>query len=134
MNARACAEGTYISTKPTLFWVLKRSCLCLSWFLCFLPHSLTSRAEFPSAKAVLDGFGGADLTISKLTGRNWSWRFTKVLLLINVRTLWVYWGCGSHTLILSTLEGKRRTWDICCKAGLHFLCYYSWLGALPICL
>ncbi|XP_048141269.1 CBBY-like protein isoform X2 [Rhodamnia argentea] len=34
--------------------------------------SFTSRAEFPSAKAVMDGFGGADLTISKLTGRNWS--------------------------------------------------------------
>ncbi|KAI6703092.1 hypothetical protein NL676_012228 [Syzygium grande] len=34
--------------------------------------SVTSRAEFPSAKAVMDGFGGADLTISKLTGRNWS--------------------------------------------------------------
>ncbi|KAI3420485.1 uncharacterized protein J3R85_012793 [Psidium guajava] len=34
--------------------------------------SSTSRAEFPSAKAVMDGFGGADLTISKLKGRNWS--------------------------------------------------------------
>ncbi|KAF7852181.1 hypothetical protein BT93_L5341 [Corymbia citriodora subsp. variegata] len=34
--------------------------------------SLTSRAEFPSAKAVMDGFGGADLTISKLMGRKWS--------------------------------------------------------------
>ncbi|KAL3742471.1 hypothetical protein ACJRO7_017878 [Eucalyptus globulus] len=34
--------------------------------------SLTSRAEFPSAKAVMDGFGGADLTISKLIGRKWS--------------------------------------------------------------
>ncbi|PON67731.1 HAD-like domain containing protein [Parasponia andersonii] len=31
-----------------------------------LRSSLTSRAEFPSAKAVMDGFGGADLTISKL--------------------------------------------------------------------
>lgn len=29
-------------------------------------YSSTSRAEFPSAKAVMDGFGGADLTISKL--------------------------------------------------------------------
>jgi len=71
-----------------------RSCLCLSWCLCFPHlHSLTSRAEFPSAKAVMDGFGGADLTISKLIGRKWSWRFTKVLQLINIRTLWVYWGC-----------------------------------------
>ncbi|KAL5577678.1 hypothetical protein UlMin_019377 [Ulmus minor] len=31
-----------------------------------LRGSLTSRAEFPSAKAVLDGFGGADLSLSKL--------------------------------------------------------------------
>ncbi|KAM6575196.1 hypothetical protein CsatA_023523 [Cannabis sativa] len=37
---------------------------------CFvLRSSLTSRAEFPSAKAVMDGFGGADLTISKLRQR-----------------------------------------------------------------
>lgn len=34
--------------------------------------SLTSRAEFPSAKAVMDGFGGADLTISKLRHNQWS--------------------------------------------------------------
>ncbi|KAK9265489.1 hypothetical protein L1049_001727 [Liquidambar formosana] len=31
-----------------------------------LRSSLTSRAEFPSAFAIMDGFGGADLTISKL--------------------------------------------------------------------
>ncbi|PNY00851.1 haloacid dehalogenase-like hydrolase, partial [Trifolium pratense] len=31
-----------------------------------LRSSLTSRAEFPLAIATLDGFGGADLTISKL--------------------------------------------------------------------
>ncbi|XP_065851781.1 CBBY-like protein [Euphorbia lathyris] len=31
-----------------------------------LRSSLTARAEFPSAKAVMDGFGGADLTIAKL--------------------------------------------------------------------
>ncbi|KAF3962387.1 hypothetical protein CMV_013097 [Castanea mollissima] len=31
-----------------------------------LRSSLTSRAEFHSAKAIMDGFGGADLTISKL--------------------------------------------------------------------
>ncbi|CAK7336925.1 unnamed protein product [Dovyalis caffra] len=31
-----------------------------------LRSSLTSRAEFPSAKATMDGFGGPDLTISKL--------------------------------------------------------------------
>jgi len=30
--------------------------------------SLTSRAEFPLALATMDGFGGADLTISKLRG------------------------------------------------------------------
>lgn len=28
--------------------------------------SLTARGEFPSAKGVMDGFGGADLTIPKL--------------------------------------------------------------------
>ncbi|KAE8008268.1 hypothetical protein FH972_004797 [Carpinus fangiana] len=37
-----------------------------------LRSSLTTRAEFPSAKATMDGFGGADLTISKLRGRRWS--------------------------------------------------------------
>ncbi|KAH1208875.1 hypothetical protein GmHk_15G043553 [Glycine max] len=31
-----------------------------------LRSSLTSRAEFPLANATMDGFGGADLTISKL--------------------------------------------------------------------
>ncbi|XP_020535120.1 uncharacterized protein LOC105634598 isoform X3 [Jatropha curcas] len=31
-----------------------------------LRSSLTSRVEFPSAKAIMDGFGGADLTMSKL--------------------------------------------------------------------
>ncbi|KAF3450157.1 hypothetical protein FNV43_RR06237 [Rhamnella rubrinervis] len=36
-----------------------------------LRSSLTSRAEFPSAKAVMDGFGGADLTISKLRQKRW---------------------------------------------------------------
>ncbi|KAG2689651.1 hypothetical protein I3760_09G148300 [Carya illinoinensis] len=37
-----------------------------------LRSSLTSRAEFPSAKAIMDGFGGADLTISKLCQKRWS--------------------------------------------------------------
>ncbi|KAM7524664.1 hypothetical protein LguiA_014566 [Lonicera macranthoides] len=37
-----------------------------------LRSSSTSRAEFPSANATLDGFGGADLTISKLLNRRWS--------------------------------------------------------------
>lgn len=36
-------------------------------------YSLTARAEFPSANAVMDGFGGADLTISRLLKRRWSW-------------------------------------------------------------
>ncbi|CAA7394190.1 unnamed protein product [Spirodela intermedia] len=35
-------------------------------------NSLTSRAEFRSANAVMDGFGGADLTISKLRRKRWS--------------------------------------------------------------
>jgi hypothetical protein len=34
--------------------------------------SFTARAEFPSAKAVRDGFGGADLTVSKLLSKKWS--------------------------------------------------------------
>uniref|UniRef100_A0A0E0FEN0 Haloacid dehalogenase-like hydrolase domain-containing protein n=1 Tax=Oryza meridionalis TaxID=40149 RepID=A0A0E0FEN0_9ORYZ len=34
--------------------------------------SLTARAEFHSAKAVMDGFGGTDLTISKLLSKKWS--------------------------------------------------------------
>lgn len=37
-----------------------------------LRSSLTSRAEFPSANAVMDGFGGADLTIYRLRNRRWS--------------------------------------------------------------
>lgn len=37
-------------------------------FICsiFFSASLTARGEFPSAKGVMDGFGGADLTIQKL--------------------------------------------------------------------
>ncbi|KAJ3674473.1 hypothetical protein LUZ60_005089 [Juncus effusus] len=35
-------------------------------------NSLTARAEFKSANAVMDGFGGADLTISKLRNKRWS--------------------------------------------------------------
>ncbi|XP_062202267.1 uncharacterized protein LOC133904756 isoform X3 [Phragmites australis] len=34
--------------------------------------SFTARAEFPSAKAVTDGFGGTDLTISKLLSKKWA--------------------------------------------------------------
>ncbi|CAM0948624.1 unnamed protein product [Alopecurus aequalis] len=34
--------------------------------------SLTARAEFHSAKAVMDGFGDTDLTISKLLSKRWS--------------------------------------------------------------
>ncbi|XAR59390.1 hypothetical protein NMG60_11015216 [Bertholletia excelsa] len=37
-----------------------------------LRSSLTARAEFPSACEVMDGFGGADLTISRLLNKRWS--------------------------------------------------------------
>ncbi|XP_026665127.1 CBBY-like protein isoform X3 [Phoenix dactylifera] len=37
-----------------------------------LRSSLTARAEFRQAKAVMDGFGGADLTISRLRHKKWS--------------------------------------------------------------
>ncbi|KAL6991988.1 hypothetical protein U1Q18_010099 [Sarracenia purpurea var. burkii] len=37
-----------------------------------LRSSVTSNAEFPSANAVMDGFGGADLTISRLRNKRWS--------------------------------------------------------------
>ncbi|XVE88495.1 hypothetical protein DITRI_Ditri19aG0073800 [Diplodiscus trichospermus] len=37
-----------------------------------LRSSFTSRAEFPSANAIMDGFRGADLTISKLCEKPWS--------------------------------------------------------------
>ncbi|KAE8719980.1 Haloacid dehalogenase-like hydrolase (HAD) superfamily protein isoform 2 [Hibiscus syriacus] len=37
-----------------------------------LRSSYTSRAEFPTANAIMDGFGGADLTISKLCQKRWS--------------------------------------------------------------
>lgn len=36
-----------------------------------LRSSLTSRAEFPSANAVMDSFGGADLTVSRLRNKRW---------------------------------------------------------------
>ncbi|KAK1625940.1 hypothetical protein QYE76_000255 [Lolium multiflorum] len=36
-----------------------------------LRSSLTARAEFHSAKAVMDGFGDTDLTISKLLSKRW---------------------------------------------------------------
>ncbi|PRQ29947.1 putative HAD-like domain-containing protein [Rosa chinensis] len=36
-----------------------------------LRSSLTARAEFPSANAIMDGFGGADLTIPKLKNKKW---------------------------------------------------------------
>ncbi|OVA12387.1 hypothetical protein BVC80_1795g30 [Macleaya cordata] len=44
--------------------VVGAECIGMPCFV--LRSSLTSRAEFPSAKATMDGFGGADLTISKL--------------------------------------------------------------------
>ncbi|XP_066358641.1 CBBY-like protein isoform X2 [Miscanthus floridulus] len=34
--------------------------------------SFTARAEFHSAKAVMDGFGNTDLTVSKLLSKRWS--------------------------------------------------------------
>ncbi|TVU48845.1 hypothetical protein EJB05_00124 [Eragrostis curvula] len=34
--------------------------------------SFTARAEFPSAKAVMDGFGGTDLSVSKLLSKKWA--------------------------------------------------------------
>ncbi|CAN1846233.1 CBBY-like protein [Linum perenne] len=34
--------------------------------------SLTARAEFPLANGILDGFGGADLTVSRLRKKRWS--------------------------------------------------------------
>ncbi|XP_011040346.1 PREDICTED: haloacid dehalogenase-like hydrolase domain-containing protein At3g48420 isoform X1 [Populus euphratica] len=37
-----------------------------------LRSSSTSRTQFPSAKATVDGFGGPDLTISKLLEKRWS--------------------------------------------------------------
>ncbi|KAL6201626.1 hypothetical protein ACLB2K_025339 [Fragaria x ananassa] len=36
-----------------------------------LRSSLTARAEFPSATAIMDGFGGADLSIPKLKSKKW---------------------------------------------------------------
>ncbi|XP_068324553.1 CBBY-like protein [Pyrus communis] len=37
-----------------------------------LRSSLTARAEFPWANGIMDGFGGADLTIPKLLNKRWS--------------------------------------------------------------
>jgi hypothetical protein len=58
------AEVPY-QLSSTEFWFF-----FFKWCDCFLfvivSCSLTSRAEFPLAIATVDGFGGADLTISKL--------------------------------------------------------------------
>lgn len=53
-----CWDEVYVNLLPTFLIML-------------LVCSLTSRAEFPSANAVMDGFGGADLTISKLRHSQW---------------------------------------------------------------
>ena len=53
--------------------------LCQVLLGCSLLYHLSykaSQAEFPSASAVLDGFGGADLTISKLRKKLRSWLFS----------------------------------------------------------
>ncbi|KAI3921457.1 hypothetical protein MKW98_013391 [Papaver atlanticum] len=44
---------------------------CIAMPCIVLRSSSTSRAEFPSARAIMDGFGGADLTVSKLLKRRW---------------------------------------------------------------
>ncbi|KAI3980325.1 hypothetical protein MKX01_001396 [Papaver californicum] len=44
---------------------------CIAMPCIVLRSSSTSRAEFPSARAIKDGFGGADLTVSKLLQRRW---------------------------------------------------------------
>ncbi|KAK1283503.1 hypothetical protein QJS10_CPB21g01141 [Acorus calamus] len=45
---------------------------CIRMPCVVLRSSLTARAEFRSANAVMDGFGGADLTIAKLLNKRWS--------------------------------------------------------------
>ncbi|KAK9088619.1 hypothetical protein Scep_027701 [Stephania cephalantha] len=49
-----------------------RGAECIGMPCVALRSSLTSRTEFPSASAVMDGFGGADLTISRLLLKRWS--------------------------------------------------------------
>ncbi|KAI3890178.1 hypothetical protein MKX03_003827 [Papaver bracteatum] len=44
---------------------------CIAMPCIVLRSSSTSRVEFPSARAIMDGFGGADLTVSKLLKRRW---------------------------------------------------------------
>ncbi|CAN1846231.1 CBBY-like protein [Linum perenne] len=39
---------------------------------CVVVRSRTARAEFPLANGILDGFGGADLTVSRLRKKRWS--------------------------------------------------------------
>ncbi|KAF5935953.1 hypothetical protein HYC85_027082 [Camellia sinensis] len=51
-----------------------------------LRNSLTSRAEFPSASAIMDGFGGADLTISRLRNKRWSTILGRKLFFIYIVT------------------------------------------------
>lgn len=54
-----------------MFWQVN-SMLIHSLFSCSASCSLISRAEFPSANAIMDGFGGADLTIPRLLNKQWS--------------------------------------------------------------
>lgn len=69
-----CANFTiYYIIKFLFCWDEVYVNLLLTFLIMLLVCSLTSRAEFPSANAVMDGFGGADLTISKLRHSQWWW-------------------------------------------------------------
>jgi hypothetical protein len=72
----AAVLATPINVVPMLWKCYNLCCSVTYSFNCF-SYSLTTRAEFPSAKAIMDGFGGADLTISKLRAKRWSWESSK---------------------------------------------------------
>ena len=72
--------GVYIYIYIVIQWLI-RPLLTHCFSLIREYYSSTSRAEFPSASAIMDGFGGADLTISRLRNKQWSWMSFEFLFL-----------------------------------------------------
>jgi len=97
----------------------------LIFFTILFAWSLTARGEFPSAKGVMDGFGGADLTIPKIRNKIKSWRNNsrKLSKIQNLEIL------SSYCSLLEVLV-KFSTWYIltiatCCTTWFFVM---NWCG------
>ena len=71
-------------------------------------YSSTSRAEFPSASTIMDGFGGADLTISRLRNKRWSWMSFECLFLSYESVLWGSLLNFFSLICLSTIIAEKQ--------------------------